>query len=276
MEFSFEWNPDSFDEKKLKILKKYWVNRLSIWVQTFNNDILKKINRTYTNEIVFNVIESAKKIWFNNINVDMIYGLPWHNYDIMKKDLENVSKLDVQHITYYPLYYYEEAILSKINKKENNIDMIYKFYDEVVETLKNKNFNQYWREYFEKWNKISNYQNNFVSNWYLYWFWQSSYSFNKDYAFKKEINLNKYLSKNNNLTHYFKYSNEDLIRRIFVLWSRNIKIKKSKLKNLENIDIINKIIRISKEFELINEYNYFFELTKKWLKYQELFAHIFV
>jgi coproporphyrinogen III oxidase-like Fe-S oxidoreductase len=53
----------------------------------------------------------------------------------MKSDLEIASKLDVQHLTYYPLYYYDEAILSKINAREDNIKQIYNFYDEVVDIL---------------------------------------------------------------------------------------------------------------------------------------------
>ncbi len=276
IEISFEWNPDSFNLEKLKILKKYNVNRLSFWVQTFNNDILKNINRTYTEKTVYEIIDLSKKIWFNNINIDMIYWLPWHNYELMKMDLDIVSKLDINHITYYPLYYYDEAILNKSNKKENNIKQIYNFYDEVVDILWENKFNQYWREYFCKWNNISNYQNNFVSNWLLYWFWHSAYSFNWKYAFKKDHNLNNYLSRMNNLIDFYKYDSENKNRRLFVLWSRNIKIEKSKLENIQNIDYIKKIIKICIELKLIKEFDNCYELSGKWLKYQEILAHMFV
>lgn len=276
LEFSFEWNPDSFNEKKLNILYENNVNRLTFWVQTFNNEITKKINRTYTDQTVYDIIELSRKIGFKNINVDMIYWLPGQNYLDMKKDLDIVSKLEVEHITYYPLYYYDESIVSIVNWREDNIKLIYNFYDEVIKKLKDNNFNQYGREYFSKWDKISHYQNNFVWNWYLYWFWQSAYSFNKKYAFRKEADLKKYLSKNNNLFDYFKYDAENLNRRLFVLWSRNIKIEKSKLENIENIENIRKIVKLSLVMDLINENESCFELTGKWLKYQEILAHMYL
>jgi len=61
----------------------------------------------------------------------------------MKNDLEIASKLEIEHLTYYPLYYYDESILLKTNQREDNIKQIYTFYDEVIETLKKNNFNQY-------------------------------------------------------------------------------------------------------------------------------------
>lgn len=274
IEFSFEWNPDSFNNTKLKILKKYNINRLSIWVQTFNNEVIKNINRTYTEKSVYEIVKLSKKIWFENINIDMIYWLPWQDYKIMRKDLDIVSKLNIEHITYYPLYYYNEAIISKINMRENNIKQIYNFYDEIIKKLKNNNFNQYWREYFSKWSSnISHYQNNFVSNWILYGFWQSAYSFNEKYAFKKEVNLKKYLTKNNPLTNCIKYDSENLDRRLFVLWSRNIKINKNNIKNVENI---RKLTKLANDLWLIIEKEKSFLLTKNWLKYQEILAHMFM
>lgn len=273
IEYSFEWNPDSFNKENLLILKKYWINRLSFWVQTFDNEIIKKINRTYTEKTVYDIINLSKKIWFKNINIDMIYGLPWHNYEIMKRDLKIASTLDIQHLTYYPLYYYDEAILSKTKKREDNIKQIYNFYDEVVSENNLNWFKQYWREYFSKNWKISHYQNNFVSNDYLYWFWVSWYSFNKKYAFRKEDILNKYLINKYNLKDFFSYNSIEKDRRLFVLWTRNIKIEKSKIKN---IDSIRKIIKLWVELKLINEYEDYFLLTKKWLKYQEVLAHIFI
>ena len=276
IEFSFEWNPDSFNETKLSILKKYWVNRLSFWVQTFNNEIIKKINRTYTKQTVYDIIDLSKKIWFTNINIDMIYGLPWHNYDIMKKDLEIASKLDVTHLTYYPLYYYDEATLSKTGSREDNVKQIYSFYDEVVETLNNNDLYQYGREYFSKWNKISHYQNNFVSNGLLYWFWQSAYSFNGEYAFKKDANLQQYLKTNYPLVDYFEYDNNNLDRRLFVLWSRNIDIEKQNLKDIENNEELKNIICFAQTLWLIEQKNNCYHLTNHWLKYQEVLAHMFV
>lgn len=273
IEFSFEWNPDSINENKLKILKKYYVNRLSIWVQTFDNEILKKINRTYKKETVLEVLKLAKKTWFENINIDMIYGLPGSNYENMKIDLNIVKNLDITHVTYYPLYYYEDSILSKTGKFEDNIELIYNFYDEVTSNLKEKWFTQYWREYFCKNDLIHNYQNNYVSNKLLYGFWHSAYSFNWNTAFYKDQDLKNYLKTLDNIKKVFYYNNENLDRRLFVLWSRNINIKNV---NIKNIAPLEKSLKMSVNLNLIKDNLNSYTLTDFWLKYQELVAHLFV
>lgn len=273
IEYSFEWNPDSLSFAKLEILKNNQVNRLSLGVQTFENDIIKKINRTYQKDTVIDVLENAKKAWFKDINIDMIYGLPWSNYENMKRDLDIVSKLDITHVTYYPLYYYEESILSKTGNAYDNIDLIYKFYHEVTQTLKNAWYWQYGREYFAKNWLIHNYQNNFVSNWLLYWFWHSAYSFNGKYAFYKEQNLQTYMLTDTPIEKYYQYNEQDFTRRLFVLWSRNINIEKV---NIKNIDWVANLIKICKEIWMLTETQTQYKLTDFWLKYQEIFAHFFV
>ena len=230
-EYCFEWNPDSFNKEKLEILKKYWINRLSLWVQTFNNEILKNTNRTYSDKDIKNTIQLFKEIWFDNINIDMLYWLPGQTIEKMQKDLDIVKNLDIEHITYYPLYNYDNSILWQTNAKVNNIKDIYNFYDKITKTLKENNFNQYWREYFCKNNKISNYQKNFLSNKYLYWFWLSANSFNKKYVFRKEENLKEYTEKKATISHFFKYKNDSYDKRLFILWSRHKKIYKKNIKN---------------------------------------------
>lgn len=273
IEFTFEWNPESLDLKKFQILINYWINRVSIGVQSFNESLLKNINRIYNKDIIESCLYNADKVWFKNINIDMMYWLPGSNYEIMKSDLLKVVSLNVEHITYYPLYYYDWSILSSAWKKENNIKQIYDFYDEICNTLLNNWFKQYWREYFCRNDKIHNYQNNYVSNSLLYWFWHSAYSFNDKYAFYKEQNLINYINSNNIINSYYSYNNEDIDRRLFVLWSRNINISKVNIKNIEKIE---KTIKLAKDLDLVIEEKDYFSLTNKWIKYQELFSHLFV
>ena len=273
IEYSFEWNPDSITLSKIKILKKYNVNRVSIWVQTFDDTIIKNINRTYNSQTVLDVVKNLKDNWFEDINIDMIYGLPWSNYQNMKSDLDIVKKLDITHVTYYPLYYYDDATLSKTWNREDNIKQIYNFYDEVVSELSKKWFNQYWREYFCKGELIHNYQNNYVWNKNLFWFWHSAYSFNWEVAFYKEQNLQEYIKNKDYLEKIYHYNDDDFDRRLFVLWSRNIIIDKV---NIKNIEIFTKNVNIICKLWLIEEYDNFFKLTPKWLKYQEVVAHMMV
>lgn len=273
MEFTFEGNPDSYSLEKLKLLKQYGVNRISFWVQSFDNEIIKNINRTYDRDIVLKRIEDAKSAGFDNINIDMIYGLPGHNYEIMKEDLLIASELPISHLTYYPLYYYDDATLKKVGKEQDNIRQIYDFYDEVVQTLDGVGYVQYGREYFSKDEKIHHYQNNYVSNGLLYGFGHSAYSFTGDVAFYKKQDLRKYLTTSTSIQSLYRYNSEDRVRRLLVLWSRNIKIMKDKM---QDVAIAGDIITLGKSLDLIREEKDAFVLTKKWLKYQEVLAHMCV
>lgn len=273
VEFSFECNPDSLTKEKIIILKKYSVNRISIGVQSFDDTIIKNINRTYTKENVFLVLKTLNENGFKNINIDMIYWLPWSDYTSNKKDLEIISSLDISHITYYPLYNYENAILTKTGKAENKISEIYNFYDEIIDLLEKKWFNQYGREYFSRDWQIHHYQNNYVSNKLLYWFWHSAYSFNWEYAFYKNQNLREYLTKNEIIDKTYKYDAENLDRRLFVLGSRNITIKKEKIINTTKLE---KNIKLWIKLWLIKEDKWDIILTRNGLKYQEIVAHMFV
>ena len=75
-EYCMEVNPESMDYYKLKILKKGGINRLSIGVQTFQDHLLKEIDRHHNTTQVKNIIKYAKEIGFDNISIDLMYGLP--------------------------------------------------------------------------------------------------------------------------------------------------------------------------------------------------------
>ena len=75
-EYTFEANPGDLSEEKLKVLYDSGVNRLSFGVQTFNEELLKKIGRTHRPKDVFHSIECCRKIGFQNISIDLMYSLP--------------------------------------------------------------------------------------------------------------------------------------------------------------------------------------------------------
>jgi oxygen-independent coproporphyrinogen III oxidase len=134
----------------MSILREYGVNRISLGMQTFDNDILRTINRTYTGELLEERIQQARDTGFTNINIDMMYGLPGHTIESMQSDLQRAKSLDVSHITYYPLYYYDAATLGVTGRKESNIDSIYTHYDTIVRELSEVGYIQYGREYFAR------------------------------------------------------------------------------------------------------------------------------
>lgn len=103
VEISIEANPDSLTLEKLVYLQSQGVNRLSIGVQTFNEQHLEKMGRTHTKAQVETVIAQAKQAGFDNINVDFIYGVPNQTHAEVMADITQFLALDIQHISTYAL-----------------------------------------------------------------------------------------------------------------------------------------------------------------------------
>ena len=114
-EYCMEVNPESMDYYKLKILKKGGINRLSIGVQTFQDHLLKEIDRHHNTIQVKNIIKYAKEIGFDNISIDLMYGLPKQTKEDIQKDIEVLKSLDLQHVSYYSLILEEGTIIKYKN-----------------------------------------------------------------------------------------------------------------------------------------------------------------
>ena len=101
LEFTFECNVNDITEEKIAFLSANGVNRISLGVQTFNEEILKNMHRSHNYEEVKSKISLIKK-YINNINVDLIYAYPNMTIDILNDDLEKFLSLNVDHISTYP------------------------------------------------------------------------------------------------------------------------------------------------------------------------------
>lgn len=110
-EFTIEVNPDSVDIDKIALFKKYHINRISLGVQTFDNELLLEINRNYTKNDCLEVISNLKDNGFNNISIDLMYGLPKQSLDSLKNDLSILKELDINHIALYSLILEENTLL---------------------------------------------------------------------------------------------------------------------------------------------------------------------
>jgi oxygen-independent coproporphyrinogen III oxidase len=102
-EITFEANPDSLDDERLRALKVSGVNRLSIGGQSFTDANLKYLGRVHDAESLRSAVSSAQKYGFSNINVDLIYGLPGQTILEWQDDLLNAASFGLQHVSAYPL-----------------------------------------------------------------------------------------------------------------------------------------------------------------------------
>ncbi len=101
-QFCFEANPNSLSIKKIKILKKYNCNRLTLWIQSLDSNVLEKINRVQSKKDVIRSIYYWKKIWIEYINVDLMLWIKWQTYKSFINDVKIVSWLKPDMIHLHP------------------------------------------------------------------------------------------------------------------------------------------------------------------------------
>ena len=114
MEITIEVNPGTVTKQKLQDFKSCGINRLSIGLQTTNNNLLKQIGRIHTYEEFLETYNMAKEVRFENINVDLMLGLPNQTIKDLKDSLEKVIRLGATHISVYSLIVEEETVISKL------------------------------------------------------------------------------------------------------------------------------------------------------------------
>ena len=103
VEITLECNPDDLTENKLKALKEVGINRLSIGVQSFDDEDLKFMNRSHNATQSENCLKLAQQVGFNNITIDLIYGLPNQNLADWKKNLKKMFAFNIPHFSAYAL-----------------------------------------------------------------------------------------------------------------------------------------------------------------------------
>lgn len=102
-EITVECNPDSVDLKSLRILRKAGVNRLSMGMQSANEEELERIHRIHTSRQVDEAVTAARKAKFTNLSLDLIYGLPGQTADSWRATVEHTLSLIPQHLSCYGL-----------------------------------------------------------------------------------------------------------------------------------------------------------------------------
>lgn len=159
IEITIEVNPGTVDIQKLEKYKEAGVNRLSIGLQSMNNKLLKKIGRIHTFEEFLTVYNNAKKIGFDNINIDLMIGLPDQTIEDIKKTLDEIIKLNPTHISVYSLIVEDGTKIEKmLNNNElrlPNEELERQMYWYVKNTLELNGYNHYEISNFSKKGKES-------------------------------------------------------------------------------------------------------------------------
>jgi len=141
-EISYECNPESLTETKLRILKDFNVNRLSIGLQSFNNKYLKILGRLHTTDKFTESFYQARNIGFDNINVDLIYGIPGQTLADWKSELKKIVNISPEHISVYPLTIEKGTKFYKNGIKIND-DLQADMYEYAINYLVKKGYEHY-------------------------------------------------------------------------------------------------------------------------------------
>lgn len=252
-EFTFECNIESINHEKLKFLFNKGVNRLSIGVQTFNEKFLKFLNRNHSCKDVSDRIDMAKQIGFNNINIDLIYGIPGENLDDLNYDIDMFLSLGINHISTYSLILEEHTKLYVDGVSNIDDELDRKMYDLICSRLSRTGFRHYEISNFGKSGFESKHNLVYWNNLNYYGFGCGASGYIGNVRYDNTRGLNRYISGSYRLNEDVLDKNT-IIENEFILGLR--KINGINICNFNNkygnifYDVVNELI---KEGKLIND-----------------------
>lgn len=199
IEYTFECNPSDINEELLNKLLINNVNRISIGIESFNENNLKLMERKANFDDIKKKIELIRYYGINNINIDLIYALPNETIDILKKDLKLFLKLNPSHISTYSLIIEDHTKLKINNTKPINEELDAKMYETICKKLKKKGYNHYEVSNFAKPNLESKHNLCYWNNEEYYGFGLGASGYINGFRYDNTRNLNEYIKGNYHL-----------------------------------------------------------------------------
>ena len=208
IEITIEVNPGTAKEEKLKQYKESGINRLSIGLQSTNDNLLKEIGRIHNYQDFLTTYNMAKKIGFENINIDLIIGLPNQTIKDLKNAIQEIKRLNPNHVSIYSLIVEEgtkiEQLLDQKILELPDEDLERKMYWYVKNSLELLGYNHYEISNFAKPRKESKHNLNC---------WEQKEYIGLGLAAHSYINGIRY-GNTNNLKEYIETTNFQKIKNI--------------------------------------------------------------
>lgn len=135
-EFTLEaGRPDTVTKEKAELAKKYGVNRISINPQSLHDETLKRIGRKHTTKMFFDAFKTARKAGFDNINTDLIAGLPGEDFNDFKESIDKIAELNPEDVTVHSMCIKRAAALNFPGVKLTEYDEMNKMLDYASEKM---------------------------------------------------------------------------------------------------------------------------------------------
>jgi len=193
IEFTIESNVEGLDIEKMKILKNNGVNRVSLGVQSFDNNTLGILNRKHTKEMVFEVVKNIKSVGIDNISIDYIYGVN-EDMEELKKGIDSFLELDIPHISCYSLIIEDNTVFGINNREYIDQDIDLEMYKYIDNKLTSSGYEHYEISNYGKDGYKSIHNLNYWDNGYYYGFGMGSVSYLDNYRISNTKNLSKYMN----------------------------------------------------------------------------------
>ena len=234
-EITLECNPDDIDKKKLLELKEIGINRLSIGIQSFDDVDLKFMNRSHNSKEAISCIQFAKEVGFENITIDLIYGLPNQSNENWKINLAQMLTLDIQHFSAYSLSVEPKTKLKHLIDKKivKPLDdkITVEHFNTLVEIATENNFVHYEISNFGKDGFFSNHNSAYWKNKHYLGVGPSAHSFNGSSRQWNIASNKQYIEKMNEDDSYFEMEqlsntqqyNEYIFTSLRTIWGVELK-----------------------------------------------------
>ena len=146
-EITLEANPDDLTSEYVTMLRQLPINRISMGIQTFQEETLKLLHRRHTAKQAIEAFERCREAGFQNISIDLMYGLPGETLDTWKQDLQQAIALHPEHISAYHLIYEEDTALWKLREQhqveEADEDLSLTLFTTLIDELTEAGYQHY-------------------------------------------------------------------------------------------------------------------------------------
>lgn len=195
-EYTFECNPQDLDDMLLDDIVSGGVNRISIGIESFDQDKLKILEREIDFKDLEHKLDLARLRGINNINLDLMYAVPGETLKVLKKDIKTLLKLNPTHISTYSLIIEDHTKLKIDNQQYIDEDTDKKMYDEICKILLKEGFNHYEVSNFAKAGFESIHNLNYWNNGEYYGFGLGASGYKDAFRYTNTKNLHEYIKGN--------------------------------------------------------------------------------
>jgi oxygen-independent coproporphyrinogen-3 oxidase len=287
-EITMEANPDDFSNLNLKEIRTLGINRLSIGIQSFHEPHLLFLNRLHNAKQAQKAINDAKDAGFDNLTIDLIYGIPAKNHEIWENDLQEALALQVNHISAYCLTIEEKTVFGKWVKQKKMMPIDETFahqqFNILTEALEHAGYEQYEISNFARNKMYARHNSHYWTQGAYLGIGPSAHSYNGQ---SRQFNIaqnNSYLKTIQNGEVPFEKEdlsltdkvNEYLMTHLRTQWGVNLNFIKEKFGQDLEVQYHSLIHHLEKENLLIKEKQTIFLTKKGKFLADEISAQLFI